>query len=151
MFELYRRTCTVALAALLCGAVHAEEPPVEAGDTMMIIEQGMTPEDIVGVIELPQVAPDTARERAQRGHDTANAAREERSGFGRARAAEVQAEAASDRADSAREHAADAADQAREHASEAADAARQAAEEIRDDVREHGRPDDRPGRAGGGV
>jgi hypothetical protein len=72
-------------SALLSGQALAEDL------TMEIIEDGVTPEDIVSQIQLPAAASAVAQENAEFGLDTANAAREDGRAFGQ-RIAELRGE-----------------------------------------------------------
>jgi hypothetical protein len=82
-----------ALAVPMAASAQDELDDLE----MDVMEAGATPNEAsTRVLALPEEASDTARENAQRGLDTANAAREERGEFG------------TDTAESARDSAGDA-------------------------------------------
>lgn len=157
-----------ALLALVCSAAHGQDAPPAEEDTMMVVEEGMTPEDIVRVIQLPERAAATAGERAAKGLGAANSARQDGRTFGQSMAdgnrderdsaiAGSGRETAAEIAAGARENASEIAEQARESASEAAEGARDNAAEIaesrREDARDRRRDDDareRPDPPGGG-
>ena len=61
----------LALGLFLASPSYADED-----DTMIVLEDGDTPEDIVQLIELPGAAADTAKDAALFGHETANQAKE---------------------------------------------------------------------------
>lgn len=63
--------------------------PISDDDTMIVIEEGDTPEDIVNIISLPMQASDMAHENAVSGQETANLARELGREFGQAKAEEA--------------------------------------------------------------
>lgn len=142
-------------AAFLVVTAYAEDAPEDV--TMMVVEEGAMPEDIVGEIELPAGAAQEAHENAAKGLETANAAREGGRAFGQARAEEARAEAAAtgddaqesaestaeaaresaeNVAESARESAGGVAEEARETAENAADAARESAKDIAESIRD---------------
>lgn len=152
----------VVAATVFAGHAWADDVPPAEGDTMMVIDEGTSPEDIVSVIELPDSAADAARGHAAEGMATANAARAGGRSFGheradsardsagriaddaRANASEVADEArqnAAALAHEARENAADVAGEARENAAEIAESMREAAQGMRDDARDQHRPE----------
>jgi hypothetical protein len=118
-------------AALLAGPAYAEdedEGSADVGDedTIVLIDDETTVEDIVSQIRLPESASETAREKAAKGLETANAARDGGRAFGqsmaegRGEAGRAIGEAARD----ARGSAADVAAEARQNASDVANDAR---------------------------
>lgn len=64
---------------IMSPAVYADD---ETEDTMTVVEEGQTPEDVVHTLALPEDASDQARESAAFGLDTANRAREDGRAFG---------------------------------------------------------------------
>jgi hypothetical protein len=62
------------LVLLITGAL-ASNTYADDDDTMMVVEQGATPEDIVKVIELPVFAAASAQEKSASGHEIANQAK----------------------------------------------------------------------------
>ena len=126
-----------ALSVMLAGPVGADDG---LDPTMRLVDNGVTEEEFVREIDLPEQAADQAREAARPGLDTANQARERRREFGE------------DRADEARER-------GREMGRERAEEARREGEAARERAREEqrmrmeerdgdgsGRPGGRPGR-----
>ncbi len=112
------------LALGLLGSVHAF---AQDDDTMMVIDEGATPEDIVNVLQLPEMASEIAVDASARGLGTAREAREDGRAFGR-----EQAEAARERVQDVRES--------------ARESARDRAQERARDMPRPGRaPDERPG------
>lgn len=73
------------LASWAIPAAYADEGDE---DTIVVIEEDGTPEDVVNVISLPERASDMARQRAASGQETANAAKEFGRDFGQAKAEE---------------------------------------------------------------
>jgi flagellar biosynthesis/type III secretory pathway protein FliH len=124
-------------AALLAGPTYADDESTDVGeDTMVVIEGDMTPEDIVSVIQLPEAASETARERAAKGLETANAAREDGQAFGR-EMSEGRGDAGREIGEAAREAAANIAQDARESASEIAEQARESAADAAAEARQN--------------
>lgn len=165
-----RRVAAAAAAvAWVTAAAAAEDRPPP--DTMFVIEEGVAPEDIVGIIELPdpaaiRSAPGSANRLAppapgQNQADTRRPAREQAPDPGsrrfpapprdsdehsRGRAAESLSDnARADARAEARAQASDTAAEARQQAEETAAAMRDAAEDMRNDARpDEERPDPRP-------
>lgn len=148
------------VSLLLAGAASSArgEEATPGEDTMIVLEEGATPEDIVDVIQLPPAAA----EGAARGSETAGAARGDGRTFGEDMASQRRGDAVrgtGTSAEQARERAAEVAREARRTASEAseearqnaadearrnaADAARDAREDARDDAGRPGNPGNR--------
>lgn len=87
----------IAAASLAATAAFAQETGDELdGVEMDVLAPGETPEQAARRIALPDEASDRAVEKAARGHDTANAAREGRAEYGQS-VAESHREGAGDR------------------------------------------------------
>lgn len=126
-------------------AQQASTPPTTV--TMQVLEEGEDTDELFERIELPEDASDQARESAQRGLDTANAARAGGRDFGQAVAEEARqrggAEAADEARDAARDQLGD--DIAR---GDLENLPQQARDNIPEEVKERIR--NRPGRGGRG-
>jgi hypothetical protein len=59
----------------LCPAVYADDPPPPS-NTITVVAEDATPDDVVNKITLPAKASPTAVEKSKKGLETANAARE---------------------------------------------------------------------------
>lgn len=118
--------------------------------TMMVLEEGDEPFEILELIELPDAASATAVERSAQGLDTANAAREGRREFGQSVAEEARQRAgeAGNAAEQARDNARD------QFTNDVASSAienlpSQARDNIPEEVRERIRESQRQRRGGG--
>ena len=80
------KACLLMLLAVfaLNPAAHADDD-----DTMMVVEEGATPEDIVKVIALPEFASPNTQTNAALGHGTANQAKALGKEFGQQMAEEA--------------------------------------------------------------
>jgi hypothetical protein len=86
MTSKYRYLLLLAAGFAFSPAVYADDPADPADDTITVVDEDATPEDVTNTIALPSSASDTGRENSQQGIDTANNAREMR---GNATAAEA--------------------------------------------------------------
>ncbi len=126
---------------LLGGPAMAQTDMDTEEDTMTVVDMDGAPEDVVNVLELPDVAAEAAVEAAARGLGTAERAREDGRAFGEQQAERAREDGRAfgrEQGESARERARD----ARESAGESA---RDQAQERARDMDRPGAPDDRPG------
>lgn len=106
------KTMKLSIAMLLTLGLIGATPVLAQGDedTMDVMDESATPDEVMHRIELPEDASDTAREAAAFGLDTANEARERGRDFGQERAEQAREQAqefGQDRAAEARERAAE--------------------------------------------
>ncbi len=86
----FGRFCTVVVAGALAGILAGPAGADEGLDpTMRVVDDGVSEEEFVREIDLPEQAADRARDAARPGLDTANQARERRREFGEERAGEA--------------------------------------------------------------
>ncbi len=141
------QTAVAIAAAVLVAPAHGADAPPADLDTMMVVDEDAVPEDIIGIISLPQPASETARQRSAKGMNTAGEARDTAGrsvrelrgnapdGVGDARALGRET-AGQARADAAR-----AAAEARDNAADVVESMRDSAAGMRDDVRDGNQPE----------
>ncbi len=81
----------LAFVCLCWGTGAQAASPSSDDDTMMVVQEGAVPDDIVNVIQLPPRASPTARDNVQRGSATSDAAVQSGESFGQQIADEAKA------------------------------------------------------------